>query len=75
MKPMRTSITVNPQLWRRFKALLALEDKDMSAVIEQLVADYIEANEVEAQERARDPQRLGPGRLGLGRLGKDKSDG
>ena len=75
MKPMRTSITVNPQLWRRFKALLALEDKDMSAVIEQLVGDYIEANEANAQERARDPQWFAPGRRGPGGLGKDKSDG
>jgi hypothetical protein len=57
MKPMRTSITVNPQVWRRFKALLALEDKDMSAVLEQLVQEYIDANEADAQERARQPRR------------------
>ena len=48
MKPMRTSITVNPQVWRRFKALLALEDKDMSAVLEKLVQEYIEANEADS---------------------------
>jgi hypothetical protein len=57
MKPMRTSITVNPQVWRRFKALLALEDKDMSAILEQLVQEYIDANEAAVQERARQPRK------------------
>ena len=57
MKPMRTSITVNPQVWRRFKALLALEDKDMSAILEQLVQDYIDAIEAAAQDRARQPRK------------------
>ena len=55
----RTSITVDDLLWRRFKSLLALEAKDMSAVLEQLVEEYIEANEAAAQERARQP-RKGP---------------
>jgi hypothetical protein len=53
----RTSITVDDLLWRRFKSLLALEAKDMSAVLEQLVEEYIEANEAAAQERARQPRR------------------
>ena len=53
----RTSISVDDLLWRRFKSLLALEDKDMSAVLEQLVEDYLEANEAAAQERARQPRR------------------
>ena len=39
----RTTITVDALLWRRFKSLLALEAKDMSAVLEKLVEDYIEA--------------------------------
>jgi hypothetical protein len=53
----RTTITVDELLWRRFKSLLALEAKDMSAVLEKLVEDYIEANEADAQERARQPRR------------------
>jgi hypothetical protein len=53
----RTTITVDEMLWRRFKSLLALEAKEMSSVLEQLVEDYIEANEAAAQERARQPRR------------------
>jgi hypothetical protein len=53
----RTTITVDDLLWRRFKALLALEDKEMGAVLEQLVGDYIEANEATVQERARQPRK------------------
>ena len=52
----RTSISVYDMLWRRFKSLLALEDKDMSTVLETLVEDYLEANEAAAQERARQPR-------------------
>jgi hypothetical protein len=53
----RTTITVDDLLWRRFKALLALEDKEMGAVLDQLVEDYINANEAAAQERARQPRK------------------
>jgi hypothetical protein len=53
----RTSISVDDLLWRRFKSLLALEDKEMSTVLEQLVEEYIEANEVAAQEKARQPRK------------------
>jgi hypothetical protein len=53
----RTTITIDDLLWRRFKSLLALEDKDMSAVLEKLVGKYIEANEADAQERARQPRK------------------
>jgi hypothetical protein len=53
----RTTISVDDMLWRRFKALLALEDKEMGAVLERLVEDYINANEVAAQERARQPRK------------------
>jgi hypothetical protein len=53
----RTTITVDDLLWRRFKSLLALEDKDMSAVLERLVEDYIEANEADARERASQPRK------------------
>jgi hypothetical protein len=55
----RTTITVDDLLWRRFKSLLALEDKEMSTVLEQLVQEYLDANEAAAQERARQP-RKGP---------------
>jgi predicted transcriptional regulator len=53
----RTSISVDDLLWRRFKSLLALEDKDMSTVLEKLVEDYLEANEAATQERARQPRK------------------
>jgi hypothetical protein len=53
----RTTITVDDLLWRRFKSLLALEAKDMSTVLEQLVEEYLEANETAAQERARQSRR------------------
>jgi hypothetical protein len=53
----RTTITVDDLLWRRFKSLLALEDKEMGTVIEQLVEGYLEANEAAAQEKARQPRR------------------
>ncbi len=53
----RTTITVDDLLWRRFKSLLALEDQEMSAVLERLVEDYIEANEAAARERASRPRK------------------
>jgi hypothetical protein len=53
----RTTITVDDLLWRRFKSLLALEDKEMSTVLEKLVEDYLDANEAAAQERARQPRK------------------
>jgi hypothetical protein len=53
----RTTITVDDLLWRRFKSLLALEDKEMSTVLEQLVEEYLDANEAVAQERARQPRK------------------
>ena len=37
----RTSVTIDRQLWQRFKAAAALEDKDMSAVLEQLIEQYV----------------------------------
>jgi hypothetical protein len=55
MKPWRTSITVNKPLWLRFKATLALEEKDMSAVIEALVDRYLREHEEAAQAAARLP--------------------
>jgi metal-responsive CopG/Arc/MetJ family transcriptional regulator len=48
----RTSISVDDLLWRRFKATLALQDKDMSAVIEQLVEQYLRDHEDAARETA-----------------------
>jgi hypothetical protein len=53
----RTTITVDDLLWRRFKSLLALEDKEMSTVLEKLVEDYLDANEAATQERARQPRK------------------
>ena len=48
----RTSITVDDLLWRRFKATLALQDKDMSTVVEQLVEQYLQEHEALAREVA-----------------------
>jgi metal-responsive CopG/Arc/MetJ family transcriptional regulator len=48
----RTSITVDDLLWRRFKATLALQDKDMSTVIEHLVEQYLQEYEASAREAA-----------------------
>jgi metal-responsive CopG/Arc/MetJ family transcriptional regulator len=53
----RTTINVDDLLWRRFKSLLALEAKEMSSVVEELVQAYIDANEATAQERARQPRK------------------
>jgi hypothetical protein len=53
----RTTITVDDLLWRRFKSLLALEDKEMGTVLEELVERYLEDNEAAAQERARQPRK------------------
>lgn len=48
----RTSISVDDMLWRRLKATLALEDKDLSAVLEQLIEQYLKKHEVAAREAA-----------------------
>lgn len=51
----RTSITVDELLWRRFRATVALEGKDMSPVLEQLIEQYLEEHEAAAREAARRP--------------------
>jgi metal-responsive CopG/Arc/MetJ family transcriptional regulator len=48
----RTSITVDDFLWRRFRATVALEGKDMSPVLEQLIEDYLREHETTAREAA-----------------------
>jgi hypothetical protein len=48
----RTSISVDDLLWRRLKATLALEDKDLSAVLEQLIEQYLKEHETAAREAA-----------------------
>jgi hypothetical protein len=53
MPRQRTSITVDPLLWRRFKATLALQGKDMSPVLEAFVQAYLQEHEEAAQEAAR----------------------
>ena len=50
MKPWRTSITINKPLWLRFKATLALEEKDMSTVLEDLVNGYLREHEAQARK-------------------------
>lgn len=49
-KKQRTSITLDAQLWREFKAVCALEGKDMSAVLEQFIDDYIQAHKAARRE-------------------------
>jgi metal-responsive CopG/Arc/MetJ family transcriptional regulator len=46
----RTSITLDESLWREFKAVCALEGKDMSAVLEQFINDYIQAHKTARRE-------------------------
>jgi metal-responsive CopG/Arc/MetJ family transcriptional regulator len=53
----RTSITVDDLLWRRFKATLALQDRDMSAAVEELVEQYLQEHEAAAREAANQHQR------------------
>jgi hypothetical protein len=48
----RTTITVDDFLWRRLKACVALEAKDMSAVIEQMIEAYLDEHEAAAREAA-----------------------
>jgi hypothetical protein len=46
----RTSIYVKDQLWRRFKATLALQGKDMSPVLEQFIQAYLDEHEAAARQ-------------------------
>ncbi len=45
----RTTITVEERTWRRFRSVLALQGKDVSAVLEQLCEDYIREHEATAR--------------------------
>ena len=42
MKVYSTSIRVDPQLWRKFKAKTALKGESMTAVIEDFIKKYLE---------------------------------
>jgi hypothetical protein len=48
----RTTITVEERTWRRFRSVLALQGKDVSAVLEQLCEDYISEHEAAARAEA-----------------------
>ena len=48
----RTSINVDARLWRRFKATLALQGKDMSPILEDFLRAYLDEHEVAAREAA-----------------------
>jgi hypothetical protein len=48
----RTSINVDARLWRRFKATLALQGKDMSPVLEEFLRGYLQEYEAAAREDA-----------------------
>ena len=37
----RTTITLDAQVWRRFRSLCALQGKDASAVVEELIKAYL----------------------------------
>jgi hypothetical protein len=41
----RTTITIDAQAWRRFRSLCALQGKDASAVVEELVNEYLATHE------------------------------
>jgi hypothetical protein len=45
----RTTITVEERTWRRFRSVLALQGKDVSAVLEQLCEQYIQEHEAAAR--------------------------
>ena len=44
--------SVEPRLWRRFKATLALQGKDMSPILEAFIQDYLEQHEASARAEA-----------------------
>jgi hypothetical protein len=48
----RTSINVDALLWRRFKATLALQGKDMSPVLEDFLRAYLDEHEAAARQAA-----------------------
>jgi len=48
----RTSINVDARLWRRFKATLALQGKDMSPVLEEFLRGYLDEHEAAARAEA-----------------------
>ena len=52
MPRQRTSINVDTRLWRRFKATLALQGKDMSPVLEEFLRGYLDAYEAAARAEA-----------------------
>ena len=52
MPRQRTSINVNTLLWRRFKATLALQGKDMSPVLEEFLRAYLDEHEEAARQAA-----------------------
>jgi len=45
MEKYRTSILVNGDLWRKFKAKTALKGESMTAVIEDFIKKYLEEGE------------------------------
>jgi hypothetical protein len=49
-KKQRTSITLDESLWREFKAVCALEGKDMSTVLEQFIKNYIQVHKATGRE-------------------------
>jgi hypothetical protein len=52
----RTTITVEERTWRRFRSVLALQGKDVSAVLEQLCEGYIREHEAAARAEINEPQ-------------------
>ena len=52
----RTTILVDEFLWRRLRSCVALEDKEVSEVIEQMIEVYLNEHEAAAREAA-DRQR------------------
>lgn len=55
MQRQRTTITVDERIWRHFKSVLALQGKDVSAVLERLCEEYIRDNEASARAEVTTP--------------------
>jgi hypothetical protein len=45
----RTTITIDERIWRRFRAVVLLQDKDQADVLEEICEAYSNAHEAEAR--------------------------
>jgi hypothetical protein len=45
----RTTITIDERIWRRFRAVVLLQDKDQADVLEEICKAYCDKHEAEAR--------------------------